>query len=147
MKVAHNSHASPVWLCLLGFLRFRFILGYFTGRFVFFFAACFQFLCRFILLWFLPRAKMKTALNCAIIQIKRNSRTLGCANNILARVTGAGVDFNKNWKAGKAFSEISVIIFYRSLTAVTNIQCQSTGDFSRSINRRRIWCLGRVFSR
>ena len=98
MKVAHNSHASPVWLCLLGFLRFRFILGYFTGRFVFFFAACFQFLCRFILLWFLPRAKMKTALNCTIIQIKGKypNFRVGCANNILARVTGAGVDFNKN---------------------------------------------------
>ena len=61
MKVAHNSHASRVWLCLLGFLRFRFILGYFTGLSVFFFAACFQFLCRFILFWFLPKEKRKNS--------------------------------------------------------------------------------------
>ena len=40
---------------------------------------------------------------------------------ILARVTGAEVDFNKIWKAGKALGEISVIIFYKSLTAVTNM--------------------------
>ena len=31
-----------------------------------------------------------------LYKLRENARTFGCANNILARVTGAGVDFNKN---------------------------------------------------